>query len=1325
MPPILELRTLSGTRLVSDGGAELLGPGKPLALLVYLACSPRQSATREHLIDLLWSDLPVDKARHTLRQALWYLRRIIPEGLAVPGDDITLVQPLRFDRDEFLAAAKREDLDQALAIYQQEFLSGFALPGGVEFEQWADVERQQLSAVFLRSVEQASRRHLDAGRFAPAIALARRARDAAPGRERGWRLLLEALVAAQDPVGFALEATALSARLQQEERQPEPATRQLLERLTRADLMPAAHDLSQVIAPALVGRSRQFAVIVEAWDECRQQRGRHLHLDGAAGLGKSRLLTDVYHRLRGRGARAVQLRATPADRTIPFSLAAEVARVLAELPGAAGISSGSAATLVALSPSLTSRFTAAPDTATGGEAVRRRSTALTELLVAVLDEQPVALLLDDLHWSDPASLQCLRPLLERVRTMPALVVTAARPTPGVPLPDGTEVLTIPPLTPEQVTELLASVAPLPDTPWASALPALLHRNAGGVPLLLLETLQLARDRGRLVLTGDGWECPDWDALRQQLEDEIGLRQRVADLPPEPGRVLLALAVAGQPLRAEELAGVLGWDLRAMEQALAHLELRGLAQQASEQWQPSHDEVAAFASDLADPGVRRALHRAFGDLRASQATSARDLVRAGHHLALAEHWPGLRATFLRFLQRRRREGDHRRVRFIASDFLEGVPDTQVEDLLSRLGRLNLVRYELARPAVWVALLACLAVGVTLTALSRGPTPDTELLIRDLKAPRASAIIRVPLSPDNWRPDQPIDLSTLARTAFPGRGGVGLSVAIRPGGGLWAVTESSPDSGDSAGTHVTIYDGEGHAIPFARGRGDNNVGSWLADGSGLVLSTGRWSGDFYDLMAQSLSGSIRRLTSDPLQDGGGFVSPDGTRIAFVRTGIPEGSAVCVQGLDSLPPAMCITGAGPAFSSVGWADNNTLLTLKAQPDGLNRLEALDLASRGSRLLLENVHDVLPSPDARWLVFDQLVPGRPALAWFVAPMSAPTRPRELLGYRGGAYQPLWQVNSPVPWLAAIALTKPRDPLPPHTGYKFKVQGLDQDGRTIAIKVPLRWTSVDTTIARIDTSGLLTPRREGHTRIIAEVPGWRADTADVFVQVTRAAEVFREDWSGGMSRWKPFGTPPPVIVDLGKDRHAFLNNGDGRYTSGAFTRRAWPATSGFGAEVEISTPLTETHWQRAQFSLAGGLDSSMSAEVMERGGADNATLLASSCEMEIPATEGIAAMSEMSLVYSSIVVRRPAPSRTDGHWVRWRIQVFPDGTCGMAVDGVPIFHTPLGIPLDRPVGILLTGSSAKTRILHGGITAWTGVKDDIDWGVLQNTTEGGTSRTH
>ncbi|MBA3496587.1 MAG: trifolitoxin synthesis, TfuA, partial [Gemmatimonadales bacterium] len=70
-------RTLGPVELTVDGApapAEMLWR-KHLALLVYLARSPRLTRSREHLIGLLWADRTEAAARHSLSEALRVIRR--------------------------------------------------------------------------------------------------------------------------------------------------------------------------------------------------------------------------------------------------------------------------------------------------------------------------------------------------------------------------------------------------------------------------------------------------------------------------------------------------------------------------------------------------------------------------------------------------------------------------------------------------------------------------------------------------------------------------------------------------------------------------------------------------------------------------------------------------------------------------------------------------------------------------------------------------------------------------------------------------------------------------------------------------------------------------------------------------------------------------------------------------------------------------------------------------------------------------------------------------------------------------------------------------
>lgn len=118
----------------------VLGPGKPLALLAYLSLSPQNTASRNALLDLLWADHTPDAARHALRQCVWYLRqRLGDDAIDVKDGLLRLALPPVCDAEEFSEAIAERGYQRAVSLYAGDFLPDLALPGGAEFERWAEV----------------------------------------------------------------------------------------------------------------------------------------------------------------------------------------------------------------------------------------------------------------------------------------------------------------------------------------------------------------------------------------------------------------------------------------------------------------------------------------------------------------------------------------------------------------------------------------------------------------------------------------------------------------------------------------------------------------------------------------------------------------------------------------------------------------------------------------------------------------------------------------------------------------------------------------------------------------------------------------------------------------------------------------------------------------------------------------------------------------------------------------------------------------------------------------------------------------------------------
>jgi DNA-binding SARP family transcriptional activator/TolB-like protein len=94
---------------------------------------------------MFWPESPEDRARHTLNQMLYRLRRTLGDETVVSHgqDEIgTSADHLRCDVVEFRSALEDTRWEDALALFSGPFLPGFFVSGAPELERWIDEERQ-------------------------------------------------------------------------------------------------------------------------------------------------------------------------------------------------------------------------------------------------------------------------------------------------------------------------------------------------------------------------------------------------------------------------------------------------------------------------------------------------------------------------------------------------------------------------------------------------------------------------------------------------------------------------------------------------------------------------------------------------------------------------------------------------------------------------------------------------------------------------------------------------------------------------------------------------------------------------------------------------------------------------------------------------------------------------------------------------------------------------------------------------------------------------------------------------------------------------------
>ena len=704
------LVTLGSASLLAVGSGTssktLLRPGKPLALLIYLASLPEKTASREHLINLLWADTDPEHGLRTLRQTIFQIRQLLgDDSVTSSGRDLSLALPLEFDRDEFLSAVSRGDARRAIAIYKGPFLPDFGVPGGAEFEQWADRERDRLQSAYVRSAESVVRSRLDRGQYDLAIAEARRLRDFDPALESSWRLVLESLASSGDRTAAISEAEELERYLASEDRDPENLTRSAITRAKKLQ-PPAAPDEPAVprLVADLTGRDREFSRLTSTWAVVKSGHFRHFHVAAPPGFGKSRLLRDVFTRLRASGSRAVWIGALAGDRNLAYGLASDIVGRIGQLSGASGISTAAASSLIALNPKLSSSFSATADRSDGEEALRHRVHALTELLEALADETPIALFIDDMHWSDPVSRQLLKSAFSRIGDCRIFLVTSGR-----KVPDGnlnlaaTHLISLEPLDRDEVKQLLSSFACLPDIPFSEEFVSTLHEHTGGSPLLILENLHLAMERGLLEMKDGDWSYGNRASLIDAMSRGDVLEERIRKLDEQLYRMLLLLSVAEEPVPVPVMSSASGRDQSDVEASLALLEQHALAVSSGSEWRCSHDSIAETVVRMAYPQERAQAHHALGAAR-FQSSYLPHLRLAIRHLNASGDRDKTREAFVHAVAIARAAGDRRSNLQLATAMLgESIPSETANRLAASLPLSNRISLPTVMRAGFVAIL----------------------------------------------------------------------------------------------------------------------------------------------------------------------------------------------------------------------------------------------------------------------------------------------------------------------------------------------------------------------------------------------------------------------------------------------------------------------------------------------------------------------------------------------------------------------------------------------------------------------------------------------
>lgn len=606
-PPV-SVSVLGPARITVSGApapAELLWR-KHLALLVYLARSPRRARTREHLIGLLWSERDDKAARHSLSEALRVFRRVLGDTQVRADVDQVAIEAgaVSLDCDELVARSDAQDWAAAAALVQGDFLEGLSVADANEFETWLGAERLAWRARCVEVLIRHCEVLLAAGDMAAAQSAALRALTLEPTAEPAARAAMRALAL----VGDRAAALELADRLTAELRErlgtaPAPETRRLVERIREARVgrRVVASPGGARARPPLIGRREPMARLIGAWDGVRGGNGACVLIEAEPGEGKTRLLEELLDRARLDDATVASCRAVPADASVPWSgLSGLLTGGLDAAPGVAGAPPAALAALAILDPELAGRASEA----SGIEPPR----AFAALVRATAAEQPVLLSLDDAHDLDAATTGALPQLVRDLADRPVLFVVSSVPGGGSRRLEWVDSLRahlgrelrgaairLDRLDAAALSELARWALPRYGEEEIARLVRRLERDSAGIPLLAAAMLEAVVDGFRLST-----EAPAWPSVRRTLVDTLpgdlppavvgAICLEFNRLPPMAQEVLAAAAALGDRVRAATLARATGLDQSSVDQALDRLEW--------DRWLTAESRGYAYAAPIA-------------------------------------------------------------------------------------------------------------------------------------------------------------------------------------------------------------------------------------------------------------------------------------------------------------------------------------------------------------------------------------------------------------------------------------------------------------------------------------------------------------------------------------------------------------------------------------------------------------------------------------------------------------------------------------------------------------------------------------------------------
>ena len=374
----------------------------------------------------------------------------------------------------------------------------------------------------------------------------------------------------------------------------------------------------------LVGRAAELGVLHSLLDDAEKGRGRTVFLSGEPGIGKTRLCEELAREASRRNWVVSVGRAYAVESGVPYAPFADaLLPILRALPSTAlaTLSRGGAAELALLFPSLPIDAPAGRPSVVIGDAAELKTRlfwTFLQFLIRYAEKAPLLIILENLHWTDPSSLELLHFTARQLggarvailctynsseRESAQVLRATEHSLVGVGLAASLQLTALPA---SATTELLRRVfGAAEDTVRAFA--GMLYGSTRGNPLFLEQTIKSLVGSGRLQQRDGSWH--GWELDNLQLPEYIRdlFLARIQRLSAAAHAVAELAAVIGVRVSHDLLRAVC--DLSTPELLSAISELR----RADMLLESTEDQEIVY--DFTHPLLRETVHGELGHARA--------------------------------------------------------------------------------------------------------------------------------------------------------------------------------------------------------------------------------------------------------------------------------------------------------------------------------------------------------------------------------------------------------------------------------------------------------------------------------------------------------------------------------------------------------------------------------------------------------------------------------------------------------------------------------------------------------------------------------------